>query len=70
MQTLLEENEESITLKKIGLILIIFSTFFATIFLFCSPNKYSFSIDPDEAFLWHAFLHVIASIGHHCIIFL
>jgi hypothetical protein len=70
MQTLIEENEESVTCKKIGLILIIFSTFFATIFLFCSENKYSFSIVPDEALLWHAFLHFIASIGHHCIIFL
>jgi hypothetical protein len=70
IQTLLEENEEFITFKKIGLILIIFSTFFATIFLFCSPNKYSFSTDSKEALLWHAFLHFIASIGHHCIIFL
>jgi len=69
IQTIIEENE-SVTNEKIGLILIILGTFFATIFLFCSPNKYSFSIDPDEALLWHAFLHFIASIGHHCIIFL
>ena len=70
MQILFEENEESVTNEKIGLLLIIFSTFFATIFLFCSPNKYSFSTVPDEALLWHSFLHLIASIGHHCIIFL
>jgi hypothetical protein len=65
MQSLLE-----VTPEKKGLILIILSTFFATIFLFCSPNKYSFSIVPEEALLWHAFLHFIASVGHHCIIFL
>ena len=70
MQILFEENEESVTNEKIGLLLIIFSTFFATIFLFCSENKYSFSTVPDEALLWHSFLHFIASIGHHCIIFL
>jgi hypothetical protein len=69
MQTLIEENE-TVTLKKIGLILIILGTFFATIFLFCSPDKYSFCTDPEEALCWHAFLHFIASIGHHCIIFL
>ena len=68
MQTLLEE--EYVTKEKIGLILIILGTFFATIFLFCSENKYSFSTVPDEAYLWHSFLHFIASIGHHCIIFL
>jgi len=60
----------SITPEKIGLLITIFSTFLGTIFLFCSEKKYCFCIESEEALLWHAFLHFIASIGHHCIIFL
>jgi len=60
----------SITPEKIGLLITIFSTFLGTIFLFCSEKKYCFCIESEEALWWHAFLHFIASIGHHCIIFL
>jgi hypothetical protein len=59
-----------ITAEKIGLLITIFSTFLGTIFLFCSEKKYCFCSESEEALLWHAFLHFIASIGHHCIIFL
>ena len=61
---------ETITQEKIILLIIIFSTFFATIFLFCSGNKYCFCENLNDAYCWHAFLHIISSIGHHWIIFL
>lgn len=63
-------DEQQITREKIILLIIIFSTFLAVIFLFHSEKKYSFSENLHEAYYWHAFLHFISSVGHHCIIFL
>ena len=52
-------------------ILIIISTFFCTILLYeygCREYKYCFDPNPIIAQMYHGYMHMIGSIGHHLII--
>jgi hypothetical protein len=51
MQTLFEGNE-TVTPEKNRINIDNTWYIFATIFLFCSPDKYSFSTDSNEPLLW------------------
>ena len=54
--------------KKVSIIIL---SYLLVLYLFCYgyfTNKYCFH--PEKGNLYHSLLHVISSLGHHCIIFL
>jgi len=58
---------------KLYEVLFIVSTFLVTIFLYTYgyyTNQYCYHTNKDIGDNYHAFLHFICSIGHHCIILL
>jgi hypothetical protein len=67
------EKYETINSIKLPLIIVIFCTFLATIYLYCYGyfcNNYCFCEDSENACKWHSLMHFIGSFGHICIVLL
>jgi hypothetical protein len=55
------------------LLIVILGTFLGTIGLYyggCVLSMFCFCDDEDTAYRWHSFLHLLTSVGHHCILLL
>jgi len=66
-------KNDTIPITKIPFVILILTTFFATIYLYCYGNitkQYCFCEDVSQAYLWHSLLHLCGSFGHVCIVLL
>lgn len=70
---LFDKLRQPLQFSQVLLTAFIFATFLATALLYVygyTCKKYCFDEDSETANMNHALLHVISSIGHHCIVLL